>query len=154
MTAQTLGLAWIVVDDLKKAIQFYTDVIGMKLMEMHEGFGWAELEGQDGGARLGIAQKCSADEEGNEPGQNAIITLTVKNLEVSLKAILEKGARLIGSIQEVPNHVKMQTVMDLDNNRFQLVQILHSQHHSCCSGHLWFRRLEESYNLSLRVLLP
>ena len=135
MTAQTLGLVWIVVDDLKKAVQFYTEVIGMKLMEMHEEYSWAELEGQEGGARLGIAQKCPKDEEGNEPGQNGIITLTVKNLEATLKGLLEKGAQLIGSIQEVPGHVKMQTVKDLDNNRFQLFQVLHHQHKGCCSGH-------------------
>ncbi len=135
MAVQSLGLAWIVVDDLKKAVEFYTQVIGLQLMEMHEGYGWAELEGQNGGARLGIAQKCLKDEEGNEPGQNAVITLTVENLESALKKLIEKGAQLIGGIQEVPGHVKMQTVKDLDNNRFQLVQVLQHEHHGCCSGH-------------------
>ncbi|MBY0528986.1 MAG: VOC family protein [Rhabdochlamydiaceae bacterium] len=134
MTAQTLGLAWIVVNDLKKAVAFYTDVIGMKLMEFQEEFGWAELEGQKGGARLGIAQVCPTDPEGNQAGQNALITLTVENLETSIAQLIEKGAKLIGSIQEVPGHVKMQTVCDPDQNRFQLVQVLH-HHQGCCSGH-------------------
>ncbi len=135
MAAQTLGLAWIVVDDLKKAVAFYTEVIGLKLMEVHEAFGWAELEGTEGGARLGIAQQCLKDDEGNKAGQNAIITLTVANLEESLKRLIEKGANLVGEIQEVPGHVKMQTVRDLDNNRFQLVQVLQHEHKGCCSGH-------------------
>ena len=135
MTAQTLGLAWIVVDDLKKAVAFYTDVIGMKLMEMNEEFGWAELEGQRGGARLGIARKCSEDQEGNEVGQNAVVTFTVKNIDESLKNLNEKGAKVVGPIQEVPGHVKMVTVEDLDKNRFQLVEVLHHQHKGCCGGH-------------------
>lgn len=136
-SVESLGLVWIVVEDLKKAVRFYTEVVGLKLVEMHEeGYGWAELEGQKGGARLGIAQKCDSDPEGNTPGQNAIVTFTVDNLEASVKKVLEKGANLVGSIQEVPGHVKMQMIKDQDNNRFQLVQVLyHHQHKGCCSGH-------------------
>jgi len=135
MSAKTLGLAWIVVKDLKKAVDFYTGIIGMKLMEINETYGWAELEGQEGGARLGIAQQCLKEDEGNTPGQNAIITLTVANLEKAVANLVEKGATLIGAVQEVPGHVKMQTVADVDNNRFQLVEVLEHIHHGCCSGH-------------------
>lgn len=135
MSAKNLGLAWIMVKDLKKAVEFYTGVIGMKLMEMNEAFGWAELEGQEGGARLGIAQECPSDPEGNAPGQNAIITLTVANLDQAIAHLIEKGAKLVGAVQEVPGHVKMQTVSDIDNNRFQLVQILEHVHRGCCGGH-------------------
>lgn len=135
MGAQSLGLAWIVVDDLNKAVEFYTQVIGLQLMERHDDYGWAELEGSKGGARLGIAQRCPTDTEGNQPGQNAIITLTVENLEESLKHLIQQGAELVGAVQEVPGHVKMQTVKDPDQNRFQLVQVLHHVHQGCCSGH-------------------
>lgn len=135
MSAQSLGLAWIVVNDLKKAVEFYTKVVGLKLMELHEQYGWAELEGQQGGARLGIAQKCPDGNDGVLPGQNAVITITVENLDNFVADLKKKGAHLIGEIQEVPGHVKMQTVVDTDNNRFQLVQVLHHHHQGCCSGH-------------------
>ncbi len=132
MTTLGLELAWIVVDDLKKAVKFYTEVVGLKLMELDEAHGWAELEGQEGGAKLGIAQKNPTDKEGNQSGQNAIVTFTVDNLEASVKHVVAKGASLIGAIQEVPGHVKMQTVQDIDNNRFQLVQLLQHHHHEGC----------------------
>ncbi|MES2121340.1 MAG: VOC family protein [Chlamydiota bacterium] len=136
MSAQSLGLAWIVVNDLKKAVEFYTKVIGLKLMEINEEYGWAELEGQKGGgSRLGIAQMPTEDDSGIKPGQNAIVTFTVTNLDSSIAGMTEKGAKLVGAIQEVPGHVKMQMVCDIDGNHFQMVEVLHHVHSGCCSGH-------------------
>ena len=66
-----MNLVWIVVNDLKKAIEFYTETVGLKLMEQNDQFGWAELEGHNGGARLGIAQMCLKSEDDVKPGQNS-----------------------------------------------------------------------------------
>ena len=124
MKTESIGLIWIAVSDLKKAIQFYTETVGLKLMEHHEEFGWAELEGHRGGARLGLAQMQSNPEEPVKPGQNAVMTFTVANLEEANADMLKKGATLIGTIQEVPGHVRLQTATDADGNRFQVVQVL------------------------------
>lgn len=131
MNLKSMDLAWIVVNDLKKAIKFYTETIGLKLMECNEQFGWAELEGNEGGARIGLAQtqlKCGED---IQPGQNAIPTFTVGSLEKAIAELIKKGTTLIGTVQEVPGHVKLQTVSDIDGNRFQLVEVLTHTH--CCS---------------------
>lgn len=117
-----MGLSWIVVKDLKKAIEFYTNVVGLKLMELHEQYGWAELEGHEGGARLGIAQYQA---EGPKAGQNAVVTFTVANLEQAKANAAKKGAQCVGELEEVPGHVKMQTIVDADGNQFQLVELLH-----------------------------
>lgn len=117
-----MDLSWIVVKDLKKAVKFYTDTIGLKLMEMHDQFGWAELAGHDGGARLGIAQARS--ENTLEPGDNACVTFTVENLEKAKAALEEKGTKCVGDLQEVPGHVKLQMVVDPDGNHMQLVELL------------------------------
>lgn len=141
MSANSFDLAWIVVEDIKKAVDFYTNVIGLKLIEFHEGYGWAELSGKKGGARLGIAQKQpeGAEDTGcgsSRPGQNAVMTFTVDNIEEAVKALVAKGAQILGSIVEVPGHVKMQTIADTDGNQMQLVEKLQvNQHHGCCSGH-------------------
>jgi predicted enzyme related to lactoylglutathione lyase len=119
---QSLDLVWIAVQDLKQAIQFYTETVGLKVMEVHEQFGWAELQGHDGGARLGIAQ--IHEENGFKPGQNACATFTVENIEQSKEELENKGAQCIGNIQTVPGHVKILTVKDKDNNCFQIVQKL------------------------------
>ena len=124
MAIQSFDLAWIVVKDLQKSIQFYTEIVGMELKELHEEFGWAELSGSEGGARLGLSQENN--KEVLSAGQNAVITLSVKNL-LSAKAEMEKkGASMVGDIMEIPHVVKLQMVKDLSGNFFQLVEVLHS----------------------------
>lgn len=129
----SIDLVWIVVNDIKKAIDFYTKVVGLELLEFDETYFWAELGGKNKGTRLGIAQKqpeqgCC----GIEPGQNAMMTFNVDNIESSVADLTKKGAKLLGDIQEVPGHVKLQTLQDLDGNHMQIVQVLK---HKCCSGH-------------------
>lgn len=127
MTVKEIGLSWIVVKDIKSAVKYYTEVVGLKLMEMSEEYGWAELEGHEGGCRLGIAQENP--KENVRPGQNAIVTFTVASLEKTKAQMVKKGAKCEGEVIEVPGHVKMQTVIDADGNRFQICEMAH---HSCC----------------------
>ncbi|MBS0605259.1 MAG: VOC family protein [Verrucomicrobia bacterium] len=131
MNLKSMSLVWIVVNDLKQAIKFYTETVGLKLMEIHEEFGWAELEGHNGGARLGIAQMQLKSEDDVKPGQNAVMTFTVASLEKAIADMLKKGAKLIGEVQDIPGHVKMQMAADSDGNRFQLVELYKQQHHHC-----------------------
>lgn len=120
MAVKSLDLAWIVVKDLKKAVKFYTEVVGLQLKELHEEFGWAELRGEDGGAFLGIAQANPSDE--HKPGDNAFVTFTVEDIERTKQSMLSKGAHCVGDVQEVPGHVKLQMIADSDGNQFQIVQ--------------------------------
>lgn len=122
MSIKEISLSWIVVEDLKKAVKFYTDVVGLKLNEMHEQHGWAELSGHEGGSRLGIAQKN--DRERIQPGQNAVVTLTVENLTKSMADLSKKGAKTLGDVVEVPGMVKLQMIVDNDGNHLQLVEML------------------------------
>lgn len=126
MQVKEIGLCWIVVKDIKAAIRFYTETVGLKLMEFNEHYGWAELEGYAGGARLGIAQENP--QENVRAGQNAVVTFTVANLEKAKAELVKKGSTCIGEVQEVPGHVKMQTVTDPDGNTFQLCELIP---HSC-----------------------
>ena len=124
MAIQSFDLAWIVVKDLQKSIQFYTEIVGMELKELHEEFGWAELSGSEGGARLGLSQENN--KEVLSAGQNAVITLSVKNLLTAKAEMEKKGASMVGDIMEIPHVVKLQMVKDLSGNFFQLVEVLHS----------------------------
>ena len=119
---KSIDLAWIVVKDFKQAVKFYTETVGLNLLKMNEQYGWAELQGPDGGAMLGI----SAEQAGNpyKAGQNACLTLTVDDLEKTRDSFLQKGAKFIGDIQEVPGHVRLLMGIDGDGNHFQLAQML------------------------------
>jgi predicted enzyme related to lactoylglutathione lyase len=127
MPVKEIGLCWIVVKDIKAAIKYYTEVVGLKLMEYHEEYGWAELEGHgEKGSRLGIAQE--SPQEKVKAGQNAVMTFTVADLEKTKSEMLKKGAKFQGEIFEVPGHVKMLTGHDIDGNCFQVCELLH---HTC-----------------------
>ncbi|HEV8051813.1 MAG TPA: VOC family protein [Parachlamydiaceae bacterium] len=121
MQTQGIFLSWIVVKDVPKAIQFYTEVAGLKLKEYHKEFGWAELSGPSG-CLLGIAQENA--EESVKAGGNAVITITVDDIETAKTHFAEKGADLIGETLEIPGHVKLQTFVDVDGNTLQLVENL------------------------------
>jgi len=77
--------------------------------------------GKDG-ARLGIAQHRSSSEVA--VGGNAILTITVVDIEKTRLEFLAKNVQLISEILELPGHVKMQTFKDRDGNTFQLCQLL------------------------------
>lgn len=116
---QGIHLSWIVVADLKKAINFYENTIGLTLIEQSPEFGWAELAGPEG-SRLGIAQQC----EHAQLGHNATVTISVTNLDEVIKKYREEGVNLVGDVIEVPGHVRMQTFTDADGNQFQLCEKL------------------------------
>lgn len=121
MKALGLQLVWITVSDIKTAIKFYTEVLGFKLLEFNEEYGWAELSGEQG-AWLGLAQ--AQPESEFKPGANAIPAISVENLDMAIKELQTNKVRLIGPIQEVPGEVRLQTFTDSDGNTFQLCQML------------------------------
>ncbi len=122
MAVKSMQLCWIVVANLKQAIKFYTEVLGLKLLSSTEELGWAELQGKDGEGLIGLAQ--ANDHYAIKPGSNAVITFTVEDMEQARLEMQAKGLKLIGEVTEVPGHVKMQDCVDADNNFFQLVQAL------------------------------
>lgn len=128
MSVREIGLSWIVVKDIKAAVRYYTEVVGLELSEFNEEFGWAELRGKDGGALLGIAQESS--HEPVKAGQNAVVTFTVDHLESVKEKMIQEGANPEGDTIEVPGHVKMQTFIDPHGNRFQICEMVR---HHCCS---------------------
>jgi len=121
MKTKGIFLSWIIVKDVPAAIKFYSEVVGLELKEYHKEFGWAELKGPEG-SLLGIGQ-----EDPQNPitaGSNAVVTVTVEDIEDAKRHFNNKGAKLVGETIEIPGHVKLQTFVDVDGNNFQLVQDL------------------------------
>lgn len=120
MKIKSLDMVWIVVADLNKAIAYYTDIVGMKLMQRADQFGWAEMSCEKDHCRLGLAQARA----GNKAGSNAVVTLTVPEINAARAEMIKKGAKLDGDIIEIPGHVKMQSMSDPDGNQLQLVEVI------------------------------
>ncbi len=121
MKTQGIYLSWIVVKDIKQAIKFYTEVVGLTLKEFHPEFAWAELAGP-GGSILGIGEENP--QSPMKAGINAVVTVAVDDMDTARQHYIEKGATLIGEVIEIPGHVKMQTFTDVDGNTMQIVQKL------------------------------
>lgn len=120
---KTLGiyLSWIVVEDIEKAIEFYTEVAGLQLKEYHKEFFWAELSGPNG-ILLGISQE--SPENPIRAGQNAVVTISVENLDDAMAHFKMHQITFIDEVLEVPGHVKMRSFRDASGNIMQLVQKL------------------------------
>lgn len=120
MSIQEIGLSWIVVKDIEASIEYYTKTVGLKLLEFNAKYGWAELQGQNGGPILGLAQENGQD--GEKAGQNAITTFLTCDIESAKERLKSLGATFEGETLVVPGHVKMQTVIDPSGNRFQICE--------------------------------
>jgi len=119
---KSVDLVWIVVSDIKKAKKFFVETLGLREHSSSEEYGWTELCGQDGGTMIGIAQESDFNEI--QAGQNAVITITVDNIDETVALFKKKNIKLLGEILEVPGHAKMQLFADEDGNKFQIVQVL------------------------------
>ncbi|MDF2549594.1 MAG: hypothetical protein K0S07_661 [Chlamydiales bacterium] len=122
MKVNRIELAWISVSDMAKAKEFFCQTLGLTLSNESPEYGWLELKGSEGGATLGVGQ--GGEMSPISPGQHAIVTLTVDHLAQVVETLKERGVKLIGEIQEIPGHVRMQLIADPDGNYFQLVEKL------------------------------
>lgn len=125
MAIKKVELSWITVSDIAKAKELFVDILGFEVRSYEEKYGWMELIAPEGGMALGVAQaKPNGECAPEKPGSNAIVTCTVDDIDASIKEFTQKGVTFVGSIIEVPGHVKMITFVDHDGNKFQLVQEL------------------------------
>lgn len=126
MSLKNSNLAWITVSDFKKAKDFFSNVLGLTLKEEHEQYQWMEFLTREGEYRLGVG--CNFSE--NSPvkaGNNAVVTFTVDDITATKAELEKKGVQFIGTIMEVPGHVKLALFSDPDGNKFQLVELIDSK---------------------------
>jgi len=131
MAIKSIELAWISVNDMKKAKTFFADKLGLNITANSPEYGWLEFCGKNGGASLGVGQ-C-APECDLKPGQNAVVTFTVDDIEKTKADLKAKGVTIVGDVMEVPGHVKLLYIKDEDGNLFHLAQPLNEQpSKGCC----------------------
>ncbi len=116
-------MAWVIVADIKKAKKFFIDTLGLTTACCVDEHKWMELRAHGGGVVLGVGE-CGPEDALVKPGQNAIVTMTVDDIEAVRADLTKKGVVFKGEIIEVPGHVKMIFFVDPDNNLYQLVQDL------------------------------
>lgn len=133
MAIKSMDLVWISVSDIKNAQKFFTETLGLKELNFAPEYGWLEVQGKNGGISLGIGQ-ASPDHADSKPGINGIMTLTVDNIEETMKDLKAKGVTFVDEIVEVPGHVKMVSFVDADGNLFQLCEQLNAAPKKCSTS--------------------
>ncbi|HEX5951296.1 MAG TPA: VOC family protein [Actinomycetota bacterium] len=104
---------WFWVADLSRAIAFYTEVLGLRLVR-REGDEWAELDA--GPIRLALHAGAG---DGREPG--GTVVFEVDDLDETRFAMQTRGASF-GDEGEVDGIARFASFMDPDGNRMQLIE--------------------------------
>src|SRR3954467_6126835 len=85
--------AALAVSDYGKALAWYRDVLGLKVVFELETWGWAQLQSPVDGLLIGIGQS-----EDLETGGGATLTFTVKDIEASRSYLEGEGVKFDGEI--------------------------------------------------------
>lgn len=104
---------WFWIADLDRAIAFYTDVLGLRLVR-RDGDEWAELDA--GPIRLALHAGAG---DGREPG--GTVVFEVDDLDATRFAMETRGASF-GDHGEVDGIARFASFTDPDGNRMQLIE--------------------------------
>jgi lactoylglutathione lyase len=110
------------VRDLKRAVEFYRDALGLPLQFEDEKFGYASFAPE--GLRLGIARvDASAPELASLVGRHTGVGFGVPDLDAAYEELKAKGVPFPMSPAKQPWGGYMATFADLDGNIFYLDQL-------------------------------
>ncbi len=111
------GLATIYVSDMERAVKFYTETLGLKLMYPASP-GWAQLDAGKG-LVLGLHGTHGG---GPTPGQNGATVIGFEldePMDQAYAALTERGVKFDGPIQDT-QHIRLAHFSDPDGNKFYL----------------------------------
>ncbi|MBT8485320.1 MAG: VOC family protein [Phycisphaerales bacterium] len=108
--------------DMAKAIDWYQDTLGFKLMYKLDEMGWCELSTADRNILVGLSQV----EEPKVAG-GPVPTFGVKDIDEARRQLEAKGVRFDGATREIPEMVKLATFYDPDGNTLMLHESLAEQ---------------------------
>jgi catechol 2,3-dioxygenase-like lactoylglutathione lyase family enzyme len=112
------GNVTVMVSDLNRAIQFYTETLGLQLKYRVENE-WAEIETP--GLSIGLHP---AGDKGSQPGQagGLSIGLSVESLDAAMAALAAKGVTFAPNITS-DGPVRIAFFTDPDNNPLYLCEV-------------------------------
>jgi catechol 2,3-dioxygenase-like lactoylglutathione lyase family enzyme len=110
------GLATLYVSDLARAVRFYVEVLGFKLVA--ESPGWAEVDA-GGGLRIGLHPKHPGSPEPGAEGSIAIGLEVTRRLEDVVAILENRGVAFCDGIR-VGKEIKVARFGDPDNNALYL----------------------------------
>ena len=107
------------VSDLDRALAWYQEVLGFKLLYRLDDLAWCELASPVERVNVGLSQT----EKGGGPG-GATLTWGVKNIDEARKRLEAKSVRFDGETHVIEGMVTLATFYDLDGNAMMLYEDL------------------------------
>jgi catechol 2,3-dioxygenase-like lactoylglutathione lyase family enzyme len=105
------------VTSFDRSIDWYTSVLGMKLLYRMDDIAWCELETKVARVTVGLSQV-----ETVPVGGGATLTFGVTDIEAAKAALDAAGVRQDGPIADVPGMVRYLTFYDPDGNALMFYQ--------------------------------
>lgn len=114
-----IGVIYYYVRDMKKALAFYKDKLGLKLKTFWQNLPnpWAELEAGD--VLLGLEEVRNRGESVRPPWGGAVVSFQVENIEEAKSDLEKKGVNFTTEIL-IFEKVKVVQFEDPDGNRLEL----------------------------------
>ena len=106
---------WFWIRDMDRAVAFYTDVVGLRLVR-RDGDDWVELDGGD--VRLGLH---GAGERPELPTGGTVV-LRVDDLDAAMATMQERGVAFEAHVGEVAGLARFASFADPDGNALQIIE--------------------------------
>lgn len=107
------------VDDIRRSVAWYGEVLGFELEFHAEDIGWAEIRTSAKGTNIGLSEVSAPDVKGG-----ATLVLGVAALDAARAALEGRGVRFDGEVVEYPGLVRLSTFYDPDGHKLMLFQSL------------------------------
>jgi CreA protein len=109
------------VTDLRRSLDWYTDVLGFNVIHHVAEAGWAELQTPVTNVRVGL----TAVEEMPPPGGGAVLTFNVRDIEAARRYLETRDdVQFDGETCTIDGWVRLATVFDPDGNILMLAESL------------------------------
>ncbi|HEY0623854.1 VOC family protein [Sphingomonas sp.] len=105
------------VTSFDRSIDWYTNILGMKLLYRMDEIAWCELETSVARVTVGLSQVESVP-----AGGGATLTFGVHDIEAAKASLDAAGVRQDGPIADVPGMVRYLTFYDPDGNALMFYQ--------------------------------
>jgi predicted enzyme related to lactoylglutathione lyase len=104
------------VSDLDRAVKFYEDIVGLRLMR-REASSWAEFDA----GPIGFALHAAIEGRPMQTG-GATVVFRVDDLDVARAALESRGAEFEDHVGEVEGFARFASFRDPDGNAVQIIE--------------------------------
>jgi predicted enzyme related to lactoylglutathione lyase len=103
------------VSDLDRSVEFYRDMLGLKLLRRNDEFSWAEFDL----VQTTLALYAPGKPEGRAPMQSGMLYIAVDSVQNAVEHLLARGVQVVFGPVDTPV-CEMAGLLDPDGNRVGL----------------------------------